>query len=614
LFLVAVAVLPFATVRPREFTNWDDVPNIVENGVVRHLTATNVGWMFTHEICANYIPLTWLSHALDWIIWGDSAWGHGLTNALLHAVCCLLLVACLRRGGLVPSVAFTAGLLFAVHPIHAENVAWLSGRKDLVCSVALLACLHAYMGWRQNSLRFGWWWSLIWLVVAGLGKPMAMSAIVPLWFYDAVWIGPADGDGSAGFGSRFALRRATTALLPHAVVCVVIAYVGFLAQHSGTAIASAGDRRWAAIDLVGCNLAFQMLRCWAPFPFSTFLPRSLLEDIPMMLRWLVTVVLVAATIVIAVRASASRLWKGFVWWWFGALGFLVPVSGVIPLGHTSMADRYLYLPSVGPCIFAALALGGLGRNHAVASRVGALAAVLGLGWLTHERAAAWRDSFSLWGAAVAAYPHCELAWHNLSYAYADHGEVEGALQVLGKAMEVIPDDPLLPVEATTRLMNLHRLREAEYMLVEAIRRHPDSAELIVQQGVVMLRLGNPEKARGFFDAAARLRPEWELPILNLGYAFEDEENLPAAIAATERALELAPRSQAAFGRLAALLIKAGRTEDGLATLRRMTAVIPYAKDAWQVQVNVLRRAGRIAEAEQVAREAARYIPFDKSRY
>ena len=123
LLLAAAAVGPFASVWTRQFTNWDDAGNIVENGAVRWLTITNAGYLFTHAIGGNYIPLTWLSHALDWQVFGDDAWGHGLTNALWHAVCCFLVVACLRRGGMDASCAWLTGFLFDVHPVHAENVA-----------------------------------------------------------------------------------------------------------------------------------------------------------------------------------------------------------------------------------------------------------------------------------------------------------------------------------------------------------------------------------------------------------------------------------------------------------------------------------------------------------
>ncbi len=609
--LVAVAAVPFVAVWNRQFTNWDDRPNIVENGAVRWLSLPNVGYLVTHAIGGNYVPLTWLSHALDWRIAGDDAWGHALTNAFWHAVCCCLVVACLRRGGLDAAPAWLAGFLFAVHPVHAENVAWLSGRKDLLCAAALLACQWTYMGWRINSRRSSWLASLFWLLAAGLSKPMAMSAVIGLGLYDVLWL-------------RRPVRDACRSLLPHAVLCAAVALIAVLAQRSGSAIAGAADRRWGALDLAACNLLYELWRCWLPLPFSPFIPNSVLEDLPDWLRWLGTAVLAGASAALAFQAYRSRSapdapvlpgsWAAFGWWWFAGLAFLLPVSGLIPLGHTSLADRYLYLPSLGPCIFLAVSIAGCTRRFRC--RAGFAIApvlVLALAWITHQRAAPWADSDSLWRATLAVYPRSALAWQKLTSAYFLDQRLDEAAAIARQGLQTVPDDMHVRLNAAVLLTDLGRFSEAEDVLAAGATTFRPSPDILNQRGILALRRGEPAAARALFESAANGRPQWEQPPLNLSYVFEQEHDLPAALAAVRQAIALASHDPEARRRLVELLWRDHRTEEAFTALQEMIAAFPRDADAWRNRITLLRQAGRTAEAEQAARDAARFVSPEQLR-
>jgi tetratricopeptide (TPR) repeat protein len=648
LVLISLAILPFVTVWPRQFVNWDDRSNVVENGPVRHPTLTNAGYVFSHAIGANYVPLTWLSHTLDWQIWGDDAWGHAATNALLHAACCCLVVACLRRGGLDPRPSWFAGVLFAVHPVHAEPVAWISGRKDLLCAAALLACQFSYTGWRSTARRSSWIVSAVWLIVAALGKPAAMSAVVSLGLYDLVWL-------------RRSWRDAARSLVPHAAICLSVAAVAVFAQRSGSAFASGTDSRWGAVDLVACSLLLELWRCWVPIPFSPFLPNSMVEGLPSALRWLAPVALVAASLVVALRASRGRFWRAAAWWWFGSLAFLFPVSGVIPLGYTSLADRYLYLPSLGPCVFIAVGLSrlaqrrsdnprkqlplplgegrGEGAYHAspenrphpspppkgegedtpvaqwptLATTLTAIV-LLFLAFVTHNRAAAWKNSFSLWQTTLAAFPKSKIAWRNLSSAYFQENRLEEAARTAENGLKSLPDELNLAINAAVVLTDLGRFTQAEEVLSAAEEGHPQAAEVANQKGILALRQGQIEKARALFELASSQRPEWDLPQLNLSYAFDQLHDLPRALDAARRAIQRAQKDPDPSHRLVDLLLKDGQVAEALAALEQMTAAFPYDAGGWQSRIGLLRQMGRAAEANEVARIAARYVSPERLRF
>jgi Flp pilus assembly protein TadD len=602
LLLVVVAAAPFLCVWPRQFVNWDDQSNVVANMPVRYPTWTNIGYLFSRGIGGNYIPLTWLSHALDWQLWGGDAWGHAATNVVWHVACCFLLVACLQRGGLSTTSAWLAGALFAVHPVHTEAVAWVCGRKDLLCAAALLACQYAYMGWREETRRSSWLWSVVWLIVAGLSKPMAMSAIVSLVLYDAVWL-------------RRSAKETGKSLWPHAVICILVALVAVPAQQAASAIPEIPeDRRWGALDLVGTNLLYQMLRCWFPFPFSPYYPNypsSLLADLSTAMRWSATLLLVAASILLAICWRRSRR-AGYVdaalWWWFGALGFLLPVSGVIPLGSTSLADRYVYLPSTGPCIFVALGAGALARRNPRFAYSGIGAVIVGLAVVTHVQATAWRNSRALWLRTLETFPRSSVAWVSLTSAYHQGGNAPEALHAAVQGLNSDPDNLALAGFAISAWADLGRFDEAEKVLEAVEVAHPQAPETSFLRGKLAHIRRNDKLALEFLQTAISHRPDRSAAYLYLSHVQERLNDKAAAVEAARQAVVLSPADPTVRRRLIALLRKAGRKAEALHEAEELTAHCPHDAEGWSTLISLLKESERRAEVLQVAQKAARYVP------
>jgi protein O-mannosyl-transferase len=597
LLLLGLAVLPFVTVWPKQFLNWDDVDLIVNNGAIQRLTPRNIAYLFTHEIGANYIPLTWLSHAIDLSVYGNDAWGHGLTSALWHGVCTVLLVACLRRGRLDLPAAGLTGALFAVHPVHVENVAWLSDRKDLLCAAALLACQFSYMGWRQERRRTAYAASLVWLVLASLCKPAAMSAVAVLWLYDVVW-------------SQRTWGSAARSLWPHALVCLTVALVAAWAQHSGSAIARPTDDRWWAWDRVSLTLLIEISRAWCPLPDSPFLPMSILDVVPRAAAWLAPLLIVVLSAAIW-RCASTRRGAAVAWWWFGTLAFLLPVCGVLPLGNTSLADRYVYLPSIGPCVVVATALVHSFRIPRPVRTMLATVVVISLAAITHLRAGNWSDSYTLWRAVLRPFPTTSLAWQNLTGAYYLDGEISQAVETALQGLEATHGDHDAAVNAISLLTTTDRLTEARKLLEATRKIRPESPELMLQSASIAMRQGEVQEARAVLRDAARLRPGWPQPHLDLSYAEERAGKLEAAIREVATAVSLEPKSAEAHRRLVELLIKSGEWERSLTAAERMTEVCPYSVDGWEMRIFILEKTGRHDDAGKVREQAKSVVKLSE---
>ena len=153
LLLLLVAIV-FGQTAGFDFVNWDDGPCVYENAhVTGGLSAAEVRWAFTNRDAGIWAPLCWLSHMLDCQLYGLSAGGHHVTNVLLHAATAVLLLLVLRRmtGRLWPSAL--AAAIFAVHPLRAESVAWVTERRDVLSGVFFMLTLWAYAGYAQSRVR-----------------------------------------------------------------------------------------------------------------------------------------------------------------------------------------------------------------------------------------------------------------------------------------------------------------------------------------------------------------------------------------------------------------------------------------------------------------------------
>ncbi len=218
LMAAAAALLAAGVYAPslrNDFVNWDDGLYVYGNPFIRRLDGRFLGWAFTTFRASNWHPLTWISHALDYTLWGLNPLGHHLTSVVLHAVNVFLVVLLAFRlieagrermssgapslpdgqGGLI--AAGMTGLLFGIHPLHVESVAWVNERKDLLCALFFLLSILSYTLPERTSAESGasggggarpfgrhYLLSLIFFLLALLSKPMAVSLPLVLLVLD----------------------------------------------------------------------------------------------------------------------------------------------------------------------------------------------------------------------------------------------------------------------------------------------------------------------------------------------------------------------------------------------------------------------------------------------
>ena len=516
LSVIAAALAAYATALHGSFVNWDDEWLVLRNPYVRDLThlGTVLDPFATRMLLgAEYLPLRDLNTILDIRLFGLNPLGYRFGNWVLYGLTAglgfTLLLEVLRDH----RAAFAGALLWAVHPLHAEVVAWASARKDLLNAVfALLAAVLWLRGVRTGSVRTKWAAHGAFLL-ATLSKSSAAALPGILALHEVL-----TGDRSIPPARR--LFRATLGVLPMLVVAAAGAALHSL--HQAAVGAGPGWRGgdWLTNLFVVAGVHLRYLR-QAVLPYG--LANDYAADIggaggAWTLAGLGLSVLLAVGAILAARRAPRVAWCGH--WW---LLLLVPVSNVlVPITNLS-ADRYLFLPTLGACALAGLGLSGWaargpGAARSAAAALAAVTAVFGL--LSARQALVWRDSVALWSNAVEVSPRCGRAWMNHGEALAAAGRIDEALASFRRMIEAEPLVANLWVHAGNRLYALggpERIQEVEAILQRGVAKAgPTEGGPLVALAWLRGQQGDREGAVRLLQEAVRRQPRLPQAHYNLG--------------------------------------------------------------------------------------------------
>lgn len=595
LVVLVVSALPFLPSLEGGFVNWDDDVNFTNNPDFRGLGWSNLRWMLTATLMGHWIPLTWLTFGANYAIGGLDPWGYHLVNVLGHAASAgvffllarrLLAAALGARGDAVDLGAALAALVFGVHPLRVESVAWITERRDILCTLFYLLAALAYLrGVEGGRLLAGRWRLLALAAFAAslLSKAMSMTLPATLLLLDVY---PLRRQG-------LGWRRLLVEKIPFAVLAGLAALGALLSVTRGAT--------WTGFEGYGPAARGAMSAySFVFYPWTFLWPVGLspLYELPARVnplesRFLVPLIAVPAVTVALILLR--RRWPGGLAAWLHSVIVLLPVSGFVHSGYQLAHDRYSYLSGLG----LALLVGGLfawTRRQRAGGRVGrpvmaaltaaAVLAVAGLGVGAWHQSRVWHSSETLWRSAIDVDPECMLCWNNLGHAFLAqkrHGEAE---RLFAKAAALRPDRPGPWNNLGTALALQQRYQEAEAPYVRAVElsggefrdavsnlgrlyavegRYAEAIPLLRRANamkpgapdvVSSLRLslknhggalasaGRPVEAETLFREALDLGDEEDL-LINLGRARLDQGRFAEAVPPLERAVQMNPRSPSA---------------------------------------------------------------------
>ncbi len=457
LIVVLVTTAAFLPALQNGFVNWDDYENYVTNPYYRGLGWIQLRWMFTTFFFGHYQPLSWMTLALDYLLWGLNPFGFHLTNLILHAINALLfyfvavrLLSLSNPAPPAPAIRIAAGcsaLFFAIHPLRVESVAWASERRDVQAGLffflTLLCYLKAVTGAKRNSSR---WLGLALVVytLSLLSKAVGMTLPVVLLLLDFYPLTRLSGGPGKWFAPEY--RRIWWEKFPFFILGVAAGVIAVAAQRDFGALKS--FEQWSAAARLAqalFGLVFYLWKTLIPFNLSP------LYELPQDFHpWNLTILLSAAIVAaLSVALLAARdVWPAALASWIFYILLLAPVLGVAQSGAQFVADRYSYLACLGWAILAGAALlrcrhawidGKIGKRSYLLTIGTAALILIALGVLTWRHARVWHDSEKLWRHVLSVVPESSFAHSNLGTVLLEHNEFEEALAHAREAARLRPD-------------------------------------------------------------------------------------------------------------------------------------------------------------------------------
>jgi tetratricopeptide (TPR) repeat protein len=514
----------------------------------------------------HYMPLTWLSLGLDYVLWGMNPLGYHLTSLLLHslnaAIWFLTLLEILKHARPGEGtrarcgMALIGALFFSIHPLRVESVAWITERRDVLSGTFFLLSVFAYLRSTRAPAR-GRWLGLSAAAFAGsmLCKAMGMTLPLVLLLLD-FW--PL---------RRFARESWKSVLLeklPFIGIMVVAAGLSAWAQMTAHAITPTEAYPWSErLGQPGYRLSFYVLRTLLPIGLSPLYFYRPSFGVGEVVGW-IAVLMVTLFLLIRWRRfpEASIAWVSY-------LVLIAPVCGIIQAGPHAVADRYSYLACLP---FAALASGALAfATGAAARRATAAAAILvlvGLAALTIRQCGYWKDSIALWDRALAIEPDVYFSLQNRGSARMERLDWEGALSDFNRAIELHPSyAPSWYGRGVTRA-GLGDHPGAVSDLTQALALAPGKADALSARGLSRARLGDRAGALQDADAAVVRAPDTFQPNLHRGLIRMTFGDATGAVDDLSRALQIRPDSAPALFNRGLANFRSGRISDAVEDFRR----------------------------------------------
>ena len=577
LALAIVTIAVFYQVHSYEYVNYDDPLYVSENlNIKTGITLQSVKWAFTSFYAGNWHPLTWLSHMLDWQLFGPAPAGHHITNLIFHIANTLLLFIVLKRmtKALWPS-AFVAAL-FAFHPLHVESVAWISERKDVLSTFFWLLTMWAYVRFVGKPKTGNYLLVVLFFALGLMAKPMLVTLPFVLLLLD-YWplyrlcpkLGKELEEANAGHSISYLLFEK----IPLFVIALASCVITFLVQRRAGATTQVEGLslgiRFANASISYLQYIVKMI--W-PVRLAFFYPHPG-ENISMIHSVISTAFLLAVTILI-LRFAANRRYLATGWFWY--LGTLLPVIGLVQVSDQAFADRYSYMTLTGLFIIIAWALPDL------------------LGKWPHRKELLWTFSLIVLSVLAVCAHIQQRYWKN-------------STTLCQRATEVTKDNDKANFLLALALFEQGRFAEAIQPGTEVIRIRPDFVKALNLLGAAPWKTGKADEAIDYYEKAIEIDVHSASTHANLGLALAAKGKFDEAFEHYIIALETIdePLIRRDFGDL---LLKLGRFEEAVVEYRKALSAMPDNADVLNKIGYALAHMGQFDEAIEHFNQAVQIDP------
>ncbi|MBA4366423.1 MAG: hypothetical protein C0403_02160 [Desulfobacterium sp.] len=613
-FLIVTTLAVYWQVNEFEFVGLDDALYVADNPHTKEgLSYQNIKWAFTEatEITNYWAPLTWISIIVDYELYGMNAGGYHITNLIFHILNSILVLLVFNKmTGKLWHSSFLA-VMFAIHPLHVESVAWMTERKDVLSTFFWLLTMWFYASYAKLPGTGRYLLVIICFFLGIMAKPMLVTLPFVLLLLDFWPLSRLEPSLSVS-----ALQKNFLLLLekmPLLIIIFIVSFSAFFFQEKGGVLPSLElIPLYLRIENVLVSYTGYLWKMLWPFGLCAIYPYP--NDIP---NWqvIISFTILSSISLISIRTIKKAPWFTFGWFWY--LGILVPVIGIVVIGPHAMADRYTYIPLIGIFIIISWGLPELitqlkFRTAYLGISVCLLSLILMLiAWI---QVGYWRTSYTLFQHAlevtqknplahdgmanalakyghvdesikhyeksIMLYPHSAEVHSNLGVALFKTGKTKEAIQHYKTAIQLKPDF----VRAWNNLGNAHKKNgqfdEATVCFAKAIKLEPNSAVINYNFGSLLLEKNKLKEAEHYFQKAIQLNPSFAADANNnLGKIYMQMNEMEKAVQSFLLALQNNPNQAKTHYYLGDAYTKSGKLDEAMTHFSKAVKIEPDFADA-----------------------------------
>lgn len=546
---------------------WDDSVYIQRNPLIYTLDLPKI---FSSYLAGNYHPITVLVHAIEYASFGFKESGYHIVNVLIHLANTLLVFYVIRKLSNHLWIGLITALIFGVHPMHVESVAWVSELKDLLYTLFFLLSLSAYMRFMDQQ-KYKWYGlAIVFFVMSALSKGMAVTLPVVLLLIDY-------------FKGRQLNQKVWIEKIPFFILALVFGIVAIYAQQSEAALHADSIPIMQRIIFAFYGYITYLHKLILPVSLSAYYPYPIgaRDAVPAIYY---SYVLLTLALVVLTWKSLNHTKKVF----FGIAFFTITIFLVLkllPVGYTVMADRYSYVASIGIFYLFAEGLNWLYFNKANSS-FKIIATTLGIGFIsfysyaTYQRCKVWENGLTLWTDTIDKNDNVHMAYLNRGVYHLDSKNLPAAEADLARSIEL---DPTYAKSYYNRGLVYQQQRKFDAALQDynkAIELNPNLANAYINRGNTYKDLNNIELALADYDRAIALDPTMPESYNNKGLLLQNMGNLQAALESYSRVLQLSPTYFNALVNRGGLYSKTNQLDLAMQDYNKAIAVNPNAGSAY----------------------------------
>ena len=568
LLIALILLITFVVFLPslnNSFTNWDDNLYVTDNLDIRDISLNNLKKICSNSYVGNYQPVTIFSYAIDFAIGELNSKVYHWSNLIYHLLNTTLVFFLIRllTGSIV--AGFVTSLLFGIHPLHVESVAWISGRKDLLFTGFYLGSLMFYAKYlEENSSKRSYLISIVLFVFSLLSKGTAVTLPVILILIDLFK------------GKKFE-KRLLTDKIPFFALSILFGLIAINSQESlGKAVEVNATLTGLDSFFIGCyGFMMYFVKLVVPYKLACFYPYPIKVDdsLPMIFY-------ISAPISLGILGLMIYLAKKHKTVLFGIGFFLVNIFLLLqffPIGGAVMADRYSYLSFIGLFFI----VGHFGDQLFHNNKYKTLGLILfslmtlGFSYISFQRCKIWNNSAVLWSDVINKYPEASGAYNNRGlYYFLEKNDLNMAFADFKNCVEIDPGN----FKALTSIGLIHysnkNYKEAINFYNKSISVNNDYADAYCNRAIVYSILKNYDNAEKDYKKAIELNPSDPQNFLNRAIIYTDQRQFEKALKDYNQAIFIKRDYSKAYYNRAYMYLLNNKFQDAISDLNTSIQIDP----------------------------------------